>query len=104
MLKTYFGGITMENTKIIDIVAKCKTKQDMETTFSNLILKDKELLVETDGVGDTFVARFKVGDGRTPYNQLAYISNLYKLYPNFMLYDENYTFGVNIKLKPTNEE
>ena len=89
----------MSNSKITNIVVKSKTRQEMTTNLANYILKDKELLVETDGENETFVARFKIGDGKTPYSQLPYISNLYKLCPNFLLYNNDYTFGVNIILR-----
>ena len=42
---------------------------------------------------------YKVGDGKTPYSQLKYISTLYDLYPNFKLYSSDYTLGLNIALK-----
>ena len=89
----------MNDSKITNIVVKSKTRQEMTTNLANYILKDKELLVETDGENETFVARFKIGDGKTPYSQLPYISNLYKLCPNFLLYNNDYTFGVNIVLR-----
>lgn len=89
----------MNDSKITNIVVKSKTRQEMTTNLASYILKDKELLVETDGENETFVARFKIGDGRTPYSQLPYISNLYKLCPNFLLYNNDYTFGVNIILR-----
>lgn len=89
----------MNDSKITNIVVKSKTRQEMTTNLAGYILKDKELLVETDGENETFVARFKIGDGKTPYSQLPYISNLYKLCPNFLLYNNDYTFGVNIILR-----
>ena len=89
----------MSDSKITNIVVKSKTRQEMTTNLASYILKDKELLVETDGENETFVARFKIGDGKTPYSQLPYISNLYKLCPNFLLYNNDYTFGVNIILR-----
>lgn len=89
----------MSENKLTTVVVKSKTRQEMTETLSDYVLKDRELLVETEGQDDTFVARFKVGDGKTPYNQLPYISNLYKIYPNFILYNEDYSFGINIKLK-----
>lgn len=89
----------MNDSKITNIVVKSKTRQEMTTNLASYILKDKELLVETDGENETFVARFKIGDGKTPYSQLPYISNLYKLCPNFLLYNNDYTFGVNIILR-----
>ena len=89
----------MNDSKITNIVVKSKTRQEMTTNLASYILKDKEVLVETDGENETFVARFKIGDGRTPYSQLPYISNLYKLCPNFLLYNNDYTFGVNIILR-----
>ena len=90
-------------SKITKILAKTKTRNEMNTTLSNYILKDRELLVETEGEGDTFVARFKIGDGITPYSQLPYVSNLYKLYPNFLLYNSDYSFGVDILLRKPEE-
>ena len=89
----------MEETKVTKVVAKSKSREEMTTSSSEYVLKDRELLVETEGSGDTFVARFKVGDGITPYSKLPYISNLYKIYPNFILYNEDYSFGININLK-----
>lgn len=89
----------MSDSKITNIVVKSKTRHEMTTNLASYILKDKELLVETDGENETFVARFKIGDGKTPYSQLPYISNLYKLCPNFLLYNNDYTFGVNIILR-----
>ena len=90
-------------SKITKIVVKTKTRNEMNTTLSDYILKDRELLVETEGEGDTFIARFKVGDGVTPYSQLAYVSNLYKLYPNFLLYNNDYSFGIDINLRKPEE-
>jgi len=89
----------MNNSKITNIVVKYKTREEMTTKLSDYILQDRELLVETEGENETFVARFKIGDGKTPYSQLPYISNLYKLCPNFLLYNNDYTFGVNIILR-----
>lgn len=89
----------MADTKITNVLVKSKTREEMYSTLSNYILKDKELLVETEGVNETFIARFKIGDGVTPYCQLPYVSNIYKLYPNFILYSDDYSYGLNIKLK-----
>lgn len=89
----------MSENKLTTVVVKSKTRKEMTETLSDYVLKDRELLVETEGQDDTFVARFKVGDGKTPYSQLPYISNLYKIYPNFILYNEDYSFGIDIKLK-----
>lgn len=89
----------MADTKLTNVIVKSKTREEMYSTLSDYVLKDKELLVETEGVNDTFIARFKVGDGVTPYNQLPYVSNIYKLCPNFILYNDDYTYGLNIKLR-----
>lgn len=86
-------------SNITNITAKSYPKEDMKTKYSDMILKDRELLVETEGEGDELIVRFKVGDGKTPYSQLKYISTLYDLYPNFKLYSSDYTLGLNIALK-----
>jgi len=86
-------------SNITNITAKSYPKEDMKTKYSDMILKDRELLVETEGEGDELIVRFKVGDGKTPYSQLKYISTLYDLYPNFKLYSSDYTLGLNITLK-----
>jgi hypothetical protein len=39
----------MKDCKITNIVVKSKTRKEMTTTSSNYVLKNKELLVETDG-------------------------------------------------------
>lgn len=91
--------MTNSETKLINVIAKCKTKEEMNTSLADYVLKNKELLVETEGENETFVARFKIGDGITPYKQLPYVSNLYKLYPNFILYSNDYSYGINIVLK-----
>lgn len=89
----------MSEPKLTNVVVKSKSREEMTTILSDYILKDKELLVETEGVNETFIARFKIGDGVTPYKQLPYISNIYKLCPNFILYNDDYTYGLNINLK-----
>lgn len=89
----------MNENKLTNIIVKSRTREEMTTTSADYILKDKELLVETEGENETFVARFKLGDGKTPYKQLPYISNLYKLCPNFILYSNDYSFGLNIIMK-----
>lgn len=88
----------MKDCKLTNIVVKSKTRKEMTTTLSNYVLKDKELLVETDGENETTVIRFKLGNGRTPYAQLPYVSNLYNICPNFILYSDDYSFGINIVL------
>ena len=87
------------NTEKTKIIAKSKTREEMTTTGADLILKDRELLLETEGVDDKFTVRFKIGDGATPYKELPYISSIYKLFPNFTLYNNNYTFGVDVLFK-----
>ena len=89
----------MSETKLTDVIVKSKTRKEMTTTLSEYVLRDKELLVETEGENETFVARFKLGDGKTPYSKLPYISNLYKLCPNFILYSNDYNYGINVVLK-----
>ena len=89
----------MEELTLTNVIVKSKTREEMSTVLSDYVLRDKELLVETEGEDDTFIARFKIGDGMTPYNQLPYISNLYKLCPNFILYNNEYSYGINIILK-----
>lgn len=88
-----------KETKLVNVIAKCKTKEEMNTSLADYVLKNRELLVETEGENDTLVVRFKMGDGISPYKQLSYVSNLYKLYPNFILYSNDYSYGVNILLK-----
>lgn len=93
----------MNESKITNIIVKHKSREEMLKS-GDMILRDRELLVETEGENETFVARFKIGDGKTPYTSLPYVSNLYKVCPNFILYNDDYTFGLNIKLKDTNKE
>ena len=76
-------------SNITNITAKSYSKEDMKTKYIDMILKDRELLVETEGEGDELIVRFKVGDGKTPYPQLKYISTLYDLFPNFKLYSKS---------------
>lgn len=87
----------MEN-KELTVLAKSLTREQLQRNNS-LILKDRELLVETEGEGNELVVRFKIGDGKTPYSQLKYIATLYDLFPNFKLYNTDYSLGFNIKLK-----
>lgn len=86
----------MEN-KELTINVKTFTKEYMRN--NDTVLKQRELLVETEGEGNELVARFKVGDGKTPYSQLKYIATLYDLFPNFKLYSADYSLGFNIQLK-----
>jgi hypothetical protein len=89
-----------EKIKITEIIIKSKPRQQMmESPMSELILKEKEFFVETEGENDTFVARFKIGDGKTKYSDLPYQSSIYKLFPEFYLYNNNYSYGVKIKFK-----
>ena len=89
-----------EKTKETEIIIKSKPRQQMmESPMSELILKEKEFFVETEGEDDTFVARFKIGDGKTKYLDLPYQSSIYKLFPEFYLYNNNYSYGVKIKFK-----
>jgi hypothetical protein len=85
-------------TKNIDINVKTFPKKEMQAN-SDTILKARELLVETEGEGDELVARFKIGDGKTPYSQLKYIATLYDLFPNFKLCNKDYSLALNINLK-----
>lgn len=93
----------MNEPKITNIIVKHKSRDEMLKS-GDIILRDRELLVETEGENETFVARFKIGDGKTPYTSLPYVSNLYKICPNFILYNNDYTFGLNIELKPNDKE
>lgn len=93
----------MNEPKITNIIVKHKSRDEM-LKLGDIILRDRELLVETEGENETFVARFKIGDGKTPYTSLPYVSNLYKICPNFILYNNDYTFGLNIELKPNDKE
>lgn len=86
-------------SKVTKIIGKSKSREEMLTDSSNLILKERELLIETEGYGDTFTTRFKIGDGVTPYCELPYISSIYKLFPNFILYNSDYSFGVDISFR-----
>lgn len=93
----------MNEPKITNIIVKHRSRDEMLKS-GDIILRDRELLVETEGENETFVARFKIGDGKTPYTSLPYVSNLYKICPNFILYNNDYTFGLNIELKPNDKE
>lgn len=86
-------------TKSIDINVKTVSKEDMRTNNMDTILKSRELLVETEGEGNELIARFKIGDGKTPYSQLKYIASLYDLFPNFKLCTKDYSLELNINLK-----
>ena len=88
----------MSELKITDIIVKNGSREDMCKILSDKILKDKELFVETEGEGESLIARFKIGDGVTPYKQLPYISSIYKLFPNFKLYNNAYSYGIDIHL------
>lgn len=83
--------------KELTINVKTFTRDYMRN--NDTILKDRELLVETEGEGNELVARFKMGDGKTPYSQLKYIASLYDLFPNFKLFSADYSLGFNIQLK-----
>lgn len=90
----------MNNAKMTNLIVKTKTKDELsKSPLCDMILKESEFLVETEGEGDTLVARFKIGDGKTKYSNLPYQSSIYKLFPKFTLYNEDYTFGVVINLK-----
>ena len=93
----------MPDTKITNIIVKHKSRAEM-SKLPDMILRDRELMVETEGEGETFVARFKIGDGHTNYANLPYVSNLYKVFPNFVLYNNDYTFGLSINLKDNSKE
>lgn len=86
-------------SNLIPITLKHMSKQDMNSLYKDMILKDRELLIETEGENETFVCRFKIGDGRTPYNQLNYVSSIYALLPNCTLYNKEYTQGINLIFK-----
>lgn len=91
----------MEN-KEVTITAKSYTREDMRNKYADMILRDKELLVETEGEDNELVVRFKIGDGKTTYSQLKYISSLYDLFPNFKLYNNDYSLGINVNFKGEN--
>ena len=87
-------------SKVTELIVKTKTREEMsKQPMSDIILKEREFLVETEGENETLVARFKIGDGRTKYSELPYQSSIYKLFPEFILYNNEYTYGVKIKLK-----
>jgi hypothetical protein len=88
----------MEN-KEVTITTKSYTREDMRSKYNDMILKNRELLVETEGEGDELVVRFKLGDGKTTYSQLKYISSLYDLFPNFKMYNNDYSLGINVNFK-----
>lgn len=90
----------MNDVKMTNLIVKTKTREELsKPPLSDMILKENEFLVETEGEGDTLVARFKIGDGKTKYSALSYQSSIYKLFPKFILYNDDYTFGVVINLK-----
>lgn len=86
---------------IVTLQIKSYSKEDMKSKYCDMILKNRELLVETEGENESLIARFKIGDGVTPYKNLDYISSIYKLLPNTCLYDKNYLHGVNLVFTST---
>lgn len=88
---------------IVSVKVKSFDRESMLNTYKDLVLHDRELLIETEGSDDTFIARFKIGDGLTPYHKLEYVSSIYKLLPNVLFYNKDYTNGINIVF-PDKEE
>lgn len=67
----------------------------------NIIPKDREFIVEVDnGVDEESTTyRFKIGDGKTVYSKLPYISSIYALFPKFMLYSKQYDKSVEVNFR-----
>lgn len=87
--------------KILTIIPKSDTRQHMNEIGDSVFLADRELFVETEGEGSQQTLRFKIGDGMTPYPGLPYVSSLYSLFPNCILYSKDYKHGVKINWKGT---
>lgn len=81
--------------KQLTIIPKTIMKSDISNK-EDFIPKVRELIAEQEGFGDTKILRFKLGDGVTPFSELPYVQSLYNLYPNFILYNANYTQSINI--------
>ena len=64
---------------------------------NDFIPKERELITEQDGSGDTMIMRFKLGDGITPYSKLDYVHSLVNLFPEYHLYSKNYESSLTIK-------
>lgn len=92
------------DSKKVTIIAKSYSREAMRNEKANLILYDRELLLEYEGEGNELTVRFKIGDGKTPYSQLKYIASMYDLYPNFKLCDNDYSKLINISLQPSEKK
>lgn len=82
----------------LNVLMKKFTKDYLKSN-SDIVFKNRELIIEEDcdGVSEHSVFRFKIGDGITPYCDLKYISSLYTLFPNIILYDEDYNNSITLK-------
>ena len=88
--------------KQLDVVVK-EFSRDYLKENGTIIFRNREFIVEKDDSNpENVMYRFKIGDGVLPYSALPYISNLYALFPNFTLFDKQYTHCINIKF--SNEE
>lgn len=87
------------DTKVLRVIPKSFTRDYMWSDGSSIILKDREILVESEGEGDTLTLRFKIGDGVTPYSKLPYVSSMYSLFPNVMFYNKSGTNAIDIRFK-----
>ena len=88
--------------KQLDVVVKEFSREYLKEN-GTMIFQDRELIVEKDQTSpENVMYRFKLGNGILPYSELPYISNLYALFPNFKLFNKQYTQCINIKF--SNEE
>ena len=63
----------------------------------DIILRDREFVIEEDADGENIIQRFKIGDGVKPYSALPYISSLYACYPKIVFYDTDYDRSIEMK-------
>lgn len=84
----------MEN--IVTIIPKMSSRECLKGISDTLVLANRELFVETEGEGPQQTLRFKIGDGITTYAKLPYVSSLYSLFPECILYSKDYKKGLKI--------
>ena len=83
----------------MNIIPKAYTRDYLDEN-SNIVFRDRELIVEVDkGTSkDDTTFRFKIGDGIKSYSALPYISSLYALFPKVVLYNIDYSTELAISL------
>lgn len=87
--------ITGKEVSSVSLIVK-QIKSDLLARHGDVIFADRELVVEVSGSGDDATYKFKIGDGKTPYSSLKYVSSIYALFPSFKLCNGDYSKVLNI--------